>query len=397
MTVPSPLHDLIAAEAKQAPVAAPAAERPGADSGAAPLLECAWLPWGPEGTGGTGIEGGPPLLLATLGSMELEYAALRRGIGRLDAVVRGTISVTGADRLDFLDRLLTQKLAGLPVGTVVEAFLIERTGKLLADLVVVHGDTRTLLDVDVHQIPIVCSTLEAMCFGEDVQIENCTAAHHRIEVHGPAALEVSGAMGFALDATGSCAEHGQAVAWRLDRIGAPGVAWCVPTDAAAPTWAAIEQVAVAAGKTCRTIGWYAFNMARVEAGEPVANIDFGTGNLPAETGLLHRRVSFEKGCYPGQEVVARMHNLGHPKQVLRRLVLPDTRLPVAGAQVFAGDDADLAQPRGAVTSSAPAPLSSQRAVALAMLRWAVAEPGGTVQVMAEGEPIEAAVEEIGAP
>ncbi len=81
-------------------------------------------------------------------------------------------------------------------------------------------------------------------------------------------------------------------------------------------------------------------------------------------------------------------------QILRHLDLPDTRLPVAGAQVFAGDDADLAAPLGVVTSSSPAPLASQQAVALAMLRWKVADPDGEVIVVIDGEQVRARVKAI---
>ncbi len=66
----------------------------------------------------------------------------------------------------------------------------------------------------------------------------------------------------------------------------------------------------------RPAGWFAYNIARLEAGTPLYNIDFGPDSLPAETGLLHSRVSFTKGCYLGQEIVARMHARGHPKHTL---------------------------------------------------------------------------------
>jgi folate-binding protein YgfZ len=218
---------------------------------------------------------------------------------------------------------------------------------------------------------------------------------HRIDLHGPSAGALASSIGFELAKPMQATQVGDgALAWRLDRIAEEGVSLCVPAASAQATWNALQASAQGLGCTLRTVGWFAFNMARVEAHEPMANIDFGPGNLPAETGVLHRRVSFEKGCYPGQEVVARMHNLGHPKQVLRRLELPHERLPIAGGQVFAGDDVDLATPVGAVTSSAPAPLSSQRAVAMAMLRWKAATPGRTVRVMTDGEAVEAIVQEI---
>ncbi|MCH2136679.1 MAG: hypothetical protein MK101_08870 [Phycisphaerales bacterium] len=389
MSVPSPLRDLIEAEGARGVQTPQTAHRPGAATGVRPPLEPEWIPWGPALP-----EGVQPQLLATTGTIELEYAAIRRGAGRLDAAHRATIELSGADRLDLLDRLLTQKVVDLPVGRAIEAFLLERTGRLIGDMVVVHADAVTLLDVDLHQAPIVAQTLEAMCFGEDVTISEQWDHWHGIDLHGPAAVALAEAIGLGVGGCLEATQEGAAHGWRLDRLGVPGLSLRMPASAAEATWEAIESAATAMGITMRTVGWYAFNMARVEASEPMANIDFGPGNLPAETGVLHRRVSFTKGCYPGQEVVARMFNLGHPKQVLRRLVFEDGPLPVAGAQVFGQDDADLATPRGLVTSSAPAPLSGGGPVAMAMVRWAIATEGTQVRLSVDGTSVSARVEAI---
>ena len=387
MTNPSPLLTLIEDEAAASHRPMTQANRPGAATGQRPPLESEWLPWGPSDDAS-----GPPMLLATLGSIELEYAAIRRSCGRLDAAHRGTVRLTGDDRLDLLDRLVTQQVCTLRDGDVAEAFLLDRKGRLQSDLVVLHSDQETWLDLDVHQAAATAGALEAMCFGEDVVIADVSEVHHRIELHGPQSESLLSAMGLAVPEAMRVTHNDGVVCWRLDRVGVPGFALCVATSSAAALWMRITQVAKASECSCRTIGWYALNMARVETGEPMANIDYGTGNLPAETGVLHRRVSFTKGCYPGQEVVARIYNLGHPKQVLRSLVLDDDCLPIAGAQIFSGDDADLASPLGAVTSSAPAPLSGSRPAVMGMVRWSIASPGTRVRVMAEGKGIGAAIE-----
>ncbi|MBL8765625.1 MAG: hypothetical protein JNM07_15400, partial [Phycisphaerae bacterium] len=114
-----------------------------------------------------------------------------------------------------------------------------------------------------------------------------------------------------------------------------------------------------AGYRMRPAGWHAYNIARIEAGTPLFNIDFGPNSLPAETGVLDDRVSFTKGCYLGQEVVARMKSLGHPKQTLVGLRLYPTEAqqgsgrecqPGAGA-VIARSAQGEADPIGAVTIS----------------------------------------------
>ena len=99
---------------------------------------------------------------------------------------------------------------------------------------------------------------------------------------------------------------------------------------------------------------HAFNVARIEAGSPLFLVDFGRQALPHETGLLARRVNFKKGCYLGQEVVARMESLGKPKQRLVALRMQQDRLPVSGAEVHEARDGGEAV--GRVTSSAPAPM-----------------------------------------
>jgi folate-binding protein YgfZ len=145
----------------------------------------------------------------------------------------------------------------------------------------------------------------------------------------------------------------------------------------------------------RHAGWHALNIARIEAGTPVFRVDFGPTNLPAETGVLHDRVSFTKGCYLGQEVVARMHSLGHPKQTLAALRItrsttaadgtPD--MPMTGSTIFPApegpdetDDAartpaDDAKPVGAVTSATRSPMLGDEPVCFAMLKWKHHEPG----------------------
>ena len=125
-----------------------------------------------------------------------------------------------------------------------------------------------------------------------------------------------------------------------------------------------------AERSARPIGWAAFNAARVEAGRPVFGIDFdgaplssaapgskedsGSGSLPAETGLFDRAVSITKGCYLGQEIVARMHARG---QVARRVVgirMEGDALPIAGAQIMDEDSNTV----GVVTSSTVSPILS---------------------------------------
>jgi folate-binding protein YgfZ len=135
----------------------------------------------------------------------------------------------------------------------------------------------------------------------------------------------------------------------------------------------------------RAIGWHAYNMARIEAGTPIFLTDFGPGTLPHETGrrVLDQAVSFSKGCYPGQEVVARMQNLGHPKQVLTGIRIERDAVPMTGAFVL-DRDADDAETIGAITSAAPCPMLGNIAGGFAMMQWSKANVGDVVFIDIEG-------------
>lgn len=369
---------------------ATASHRPGAATGTVGAVEVEYIDWGPG-------EGDGPCcrMLATTGSVELEYAALRRGCGLVDAANRGTMIMTGQDRLDLLDRLVTQKVGDLPPGATAAAFMLERTGRIMADLLLVMLEDRVIVDVDVHDVARVTNAVHAMVFAEDVEVHPDEGLWYRLEARGPACSTLLNACGVPMPEVGHVASGAiggvDVQVIRDDLSELPGVVLVVATEHVEGVWLALHAAGAALDRPVRTVGWYAHNMVRVEAGSPRWNVDVGPTNLPHETGVLGSRVSFTKGCYPGQEVVARMEHLGHPKQILRRLVLPDGRMPVAGAQVYASADDIPGQPCGVVTSSAPAPVKGGSR-ALAMLRWASADPSSSVTVFCEGDTVEAIVE-----
>src|SRR6185436_5576754 len=148
------------------------------------------------------------------------------------------------------------------------------------------------------------------------------------------------------------------IVWRDDPSGVPGFHLIVPTSAAQAIWDDLLTrfgASDSLGKRAlRPIGWAAFNACRVEAGRPIFGIDFDDSILPAETGQMNRAVSLTKGCYPGQEIVARMHAR---QQVARQLVgikMQDEALPIAGVQIYDAASNGI----GAVTSSTISPILS---------------------------------------
>jgi folate-binding protein YgfZ len=228
---------------------------------------------------------------------------------------------------------------------------------------------------------------------------------------------------------------------RLDEIGSFALHLLIPADAADRLYGDLAEAlggltpdvegGVRREITGRGVGWLAYNTARVEAGLPLYRIDFGPDSLPHETGLLDQAVSFTKGCYLGQEVVARMQSLGHPRRVLAALKIHGDDLPVAGTEILepgettpprdATDPASPARPDvetgnadqpgqpdagqptnagdpgpatviGAVTSSTLSPLLGGTPVALAVLKWGRHTAGTAVAVMVEGARARAVVQ-----
>ncbi|GAB4549671.1 MAG: glycine cleavage T C-terminal barrel domain-containing protein [Phycisphaerales bacterium] len=335
------------------------------------------------GDGASGAE-----VVETFGPLELEYAAIRRGCALFDMPQRATIRVTGNDRLEFLNSMLTQELKGLAPGDSVRSFWLNRKGRIDADLRVVHTQDTTWFDCDTLCAERAVEALNGYLFAEDVTIENATDARHRLVMAGPTCADVLASLGAQIpEDDGRCT---------LTAVGGANVLIDRHRDTASPTYDLhmnIEDVAgvyasilgVDPALRVKRAGWHAFNIARIEAGTPLYHLDFGPDSLPAETGVLRLRVDFKKGCYLGQEVVARMDALGHPKQTLCALRLPSAdhpnpeHQPTTGAPVFAPDNDE--QPIGAVTSSTRSPMLGDDIVCFAQLKWSHAQPGSSVRVM----------------
>lgn len=385
----SPLRDRIAAFVKSETVRRrEAVERARGEQAAAlaTASEADYLPYGPSGAAAIECE-----ILATAGPVELEYAALRSGAGLFDANHQGTLVLRGGDRRDFLNRMVTADLKSFAAGDSAEAFWLNRKGRIDADLLLAGLGDRIVAAVDIHQAAAAAESLGRFVVAEEVELADASDSFHHLWLLGPKAADVlAAASGEAPPAVGRCGERSIAgvacVAVGVDWIGPAGFVIVAPSDEVGRVWDALAAHEPGGGRPrVRPVGWLALNVARVEAGTPFFNIDFGPDALPHETGVLHRRVSFKKGCYLGQEVVARMESLGKPKQRLVGLRVQGDLLPVAGGQVFAIEDGSMGACVGIVTSSTPSPLLGAAPIAFAMVRSSHAEIGTKLLVNAEGE------------
>lgn len=383
-----------------------------------PLLEAhlgrgaSTLPYADPGGTGRAAE-----VVASFGALELEYAAIRKGCALLDLPQRGTIVVRGEDRVSFLNRMITQELKDLVPWRSRHGFWLNRKGRIEADLRVTLLEDHLRFDLDVHAAARTIESLRSYVFSEDISLEDASEPLHRIALHGPATLPLASSICEPADGPPLAGlAHGQACLVRLgghaalverdDACAEVGLELTCAAEAVGDIYGALleagaerqdgEPAGPGARGRLRPAGWHAYNIARIEAGTPVYNIDFSEENLPHETGVLRDRVSFKKGCYLGQEIVARMESLGHPKQRLVALRFegdsdPNLPQPISGAEVF--DAPGSGKSCGRVTSSTISPMLGSAPICFAMVRFAQSAPGTRLSVAAEGVEIAATVQE----
>lgn len=328
-------------------------------------------------------------IVSTFGEPQAEYGALHKSCGMLDLPQRAFIELTGKDRLTFLNNLLTnqtwdkQTKTGLQTGATVYAYLLNaKTGRVIADVNVIELGERTLLELDRRIIATVLPALERYRFSEDVALVDRSADLHEIGLYGPLAREIAAQL------------PSETITWPDQPTGSEGVNVITPIDDARRIWMNLltqfAQSELAGKRSLRAVGWAAYNATRIEAGRAIFGIDFDETFVPAETGPLQmkRAVSFTKGCYPGQEIVARMHAR---QQVAKQLVgfkMTRSALPIAGAQIFDETQADVV---GAVTSSTLSPVLSSAAIGFALVKKTHLAPQSKLKIGAEGAMHDAVV------
>ena len=360
-------------------------------------------------------EGGVEIAM-TFDQYAAEYAAIRRRVGILHLPQKAILRCTGKDRKDFLHRMLTQDINGMTGGQSRRAMQLNNKGRIIADLVVHHGDLDTWLELDRFDLPALRELLEGRLFSEDVAFEDLTDQRTVFAIHGPASIALLNAASDAkiqtpIDKLGThhviSIANTPITASRCDGCGVLGYHLFVPTDKAETVYqklldaagfdAALERELGAdyaqqrrQGLRGRPVGWLAYNTARIEAGSPIFHVDFSSDSLPAETGILDEAVSFTKGCYLGQEIVARMHNLGHPRRVLVGIKCPGDELPIAGAQLLDCPDGNADRPGdvvGGITSSTNSPLLGGKAIAFGIVKWKHHKLGTQLVVNGDGKLI----------
>jgi folate-binding protein YgfZ len=291
------------------------------------------------------------------GDPTAEYESIRRAVGLLDFSNRAILEFTGTDRLSYLQGLISNDLRALSSGEGIYAAFLSQQGKVLGDCRVLATDDRFILDIWEPLKPKILDHLNRYLVADEVEINDLTHRYAMFSIQGPNCEALLGTF-VAKDQQPKqpvdhlLAEIGgiEVRICRYSHTGEDGFDLMIPIDS-------IESMArqfTTAGSaySAEWVGEEAYEILRIEAGIPRYGVDITEDNLILETGLDHA-VSFNKGCYLGQEVVERIRSRGHVNKNLTGLVISGEKPPVVGSKILLAE-----KEIGTITSSVYSPALS---------------------------------------
>jgi folate-binding protein YgfZ len=292
-----------------------------------------------------------------------EYELITRHVGLHDRSERGKLLFSGSEAADFLQGQVTNDVEALTPGRGCYAALLDHKGKLRADMRILRGEDWIWVDTEQIGLAALLQTARTYSLGRDVEHRDVTGERAILSLVGPEARERVDPAPEAEEHAFVEGEHGIHVATDL------GVDVICPAE---------ESEAVREALGVEAVSEEAAECLRIESGRPRHGREMDGATIPQEAGLNERAVSFTKGCYVGQETVARLHYKGKPNRHLRGLRLSAPAAP--GAPVALGSK-QVATLGSTCVSPALGP------IALALVRREAA-PGETVQVGEPGAPAE---------
>jgi folate-binding protein YgfZ len=310
--------------------------------------------------------------------LNAEYRTLVESCGLIDRSARGKLALTGAGAVEFLNGQVTNELANLHPGEGCYAAFLTHKGKMLGDLRILAAGqdpasppSELLLDTERVALQGLFDMIRRFKVGYEVELHKRTIERGLLSLIGPAAGRIAAAEALA------DIEHANAPV-EIDGIAALVVRTDVGVDIICDA-AAVERLTAALRKRGAVpVSEPAAECLRIEHGRPLYGIDLDDTTIPQEAGLNERAVSFTKGCYVGQETVARLHYKGKPNRRLRGLRLSEPVEP--GSELRLGE-----RVVGRLTSAVVSPTLGP--IGLALIRRE-AEPGTVVSVGENGATAE---------
>ena len=295
-----------------------------------------------------------------------DYTQALEATALFDLSRHGLLSCIGKDAAQFLHNLCTNEVVKLPVGGASEAFLTTAQAKIVDHVWILNiGGTAPSFYVDVgeNEGPRILKLLDRFLISEQLELSDLSESLAHFHLAGPRAARLMAQATCKdltalqeLEAVEVNRDNHSLRIWRRNRLGVIGFDLLCDVRESEVWVKALGSPPIASPKGG------AFDTLRIEAGLPRFGVDISEANLPQEAGRVEQSISFIKGCYIGQETVARVRSFGHVNRTLHGLLLSDKRVVEPGTKVFRESEEV-----GAITSSTISP-RLDRAIALAYLR-----------------------------
>ncbi len=312
--------------------------------------------------------------VSSLRTLQTDYATLREGCGLVDRSERGKLALAGTEAKSFLQGQVTNDIEQLTSGTGCYAAFLTPKGKMLGDLRILDTGDELALDTERCALQALFNLIRRYSIGYDVTLHKRTVERGLLSLIGPRAVAVAAVPDLPETEHAHCATTIAGIAARAIRTDAGVDLLCdaIDTDA-------LREAVVRAGAV--EVSEEAVECLRIESGRPRFGVELDDTVIPQEAGLNARAVSFTKGCYVGQETVARLFYRGKPNRHLRGLLCE--------APVVPGDAVRIGE-RTVATVASAAVSPRVGPIALALVRRE-APPGSEVRV-GEGQVGAAVVE-----
>lgn len=277
------------------------------------------------------------------GDIVAEHRAVREAVGIADLSHRGKLRVTGEDRVKWLQSIISNDILPLQPGQGRYSSFLTHKGKMLTYFrLYIQSDAVMVEDVGEIGEATFQAFRKFLLYGTKAKMENCAETWGLLLVSGPKAAQLIQSA-FGVDVTDlkpvdfvTAQIGGQpALMLRTEETGEVDIEVLLPAESLLTAWTSALQAGARFG--IRAIGTQAREALRMEAGLPKAGLDLNEEIVPPEANLEGKAFSLNKGCYPGQEVVARMDTYGNVRRKLVGLVLADPVIPPHGAKLYSSD------------------------------------------------------------
>ncbi len=280
---------------------------------------------------------------AQYGNWIAEHRAVRQAVGISDLSHRGKIRVTGDDRVKWLQSVISNDILPLQPGQGRYSSFLTHKGKMLTYFrCYMQAESVMLEDVGEIGDATYAALRKFLLYGTKAKMENCAESWGLLLISGPkASLAVKAAFGTDVEDVKplhfipAAIGGQQALVIRTEETGEQDFEVLIPADGLVPAWERLMEAGAQHGIT--PVGQQAREALRLEAGIPMAGPDLNEEIVPPEANLEGKAFSLSKGCYPGQEVVARMDTYGNVRRKLVGLVLKEATIPPHGAKLYSGD------------------------------------------------------------